>query len=393
MQNSPSTRHVREQERWASRDITSPRAGPAQRKAEERASPSRDPRFVKGLRDVRPKGNVFRGREPYPVEAMKRKDILRKLEERLARGEINEKTYLEIKGRYESEPEEPEELGEADLPNADLGTTIGNVVAQATAGASRAAGDAVRAVGDAMRAMDFSGIGTKLSDETIKIVGSGVVSGNPVRTVEFVAAGGAKVQGSLEAEVARISGSCVFEGDVHVEEFHCSGSARIAGKLTAEDVESSGSLQVEGDIEAEDISVSGALQVKGSVSVEDFHSSGSVRIDGPVKAEDFHSSGSVRIDGGLKAEDVMIDLGGNSRITTIEAEDIRVKATGGFFRVRGDLSADRIEGTDLELEATTAAFVKGEEVTIGPHCKIDVVEARELRVHQSSEVRERRTPS
>ena len=58
---------------------------------------------------------------------MKRKDILRKLEERLARGEINEKTYLEIKGRYESEPEEPEELGEADLPNADLGTTIGNV--------------------------------------------------------------------------------------------------------------------------------------------------------------------------------------------------------------------------------------------------------------------------
>jgi len=39
---------------------------------------------------------------------MKRKDILRKLEERLARGEINEKTYLEIKARYESEPDEPE---------------------------------------------------------------------------------------------------------------------------------------------------------------------------------------------------------------------------------------------------------------------------------------------
>jgi len=325
---------------------------------------------------------------------MKRKDILRKLEERLARGEINEKTYLEIKARYDAEPEEPEEeLGEANLPFADLGATIGATVASAAAEASMAAGEAVRVVGEAMRGIDFSGMGTRLSDEAIKIVGSGVVSGNPVKTVEFVAAGSARVQGPLEAESAHVSGSCAFEGDVHVEEFHCSGSARIAGKLAAEDVESSGSLQVDGNIEAEDISVSGSLQVKGSVTAEDFHSSGSVRVEGPLTTEDFHSSGSVRIDGGLTADDVMIDLGGNSRIATIVANDIRVKATGGFFRVRGDLSADRIEGNDVELEATTAAFVKGDDVTIGPHCKIDVVEARQLRVHQSSEVRERRTAS
>src|SRR5436309_2158357 len=180
---------------------------------------------------------------------MKRKDILRKLEERLARGEINEKTYLEIKARYESEPEEPEESEEAASPNVDLGSAIGGAVAQATADATRMANDAVRAVGDAMRAVDFSGGTTKLSDETIRIVGSGVVSGNPV------------------------------------------------------------------------------------------------------------------------------------------------KATGGFFRVRGELAVDRIEAEDIELEATTAAFVKGESVVIGPHCKIDIVEAKRLSVHQSSEVRERRTAS
>ena len=175
---------------------------------------------------------------------MKRKDILRKLEERLARGEINEKTYLEIKARYESEPEEPEELGEAELPNVDFAATIGNAVAQATADASRAAGDAARAVGEAMRAMDFSGIGagTKLSDEAIKIVGSGVVSGNPVKTVEFRSAGSARVQGSLIAEVARVAGACSFEGDVQVEEFRSAGSVRIAGNLNAETIESSGSL-------------------------------------------------------------------------------------------------------------------------------------------------------
>src|SRR6266581_7303001 len=77
-------------------------------------SPSR-PGNASGLdagdtaRDPRAKGNVFRGSELSPVEPMRRKDILRRLEERLARGEISETTYLEIKARYESEPEEPEE--------------------------------------------------------------------------------------------------------------------------------------------------------------------------------------------------------------------------------------------------------------------------------------------
>src|SRR2546422_1062296 len=218
---------------------------------------------------------------------MKRKDILRKLEERLARGEINEKTYLEIKARYDSEPEEPEESEPSQPAMPDLGEAIGAVVAQATAEAGR----------------------------------------------------------------------------------HAEHAGHVIG-------ETSGALQVDGSIEAEEISSSGSLTVKG-------------RVDG----EEFRSSGSVRIDGGLKAEEVAIDLGGTSKISTIEAEEIRVKATGGFFRIRGELTADRIEGEEIELEATTAAFVKGEEVRIGPHCHIDVVEGKELVVHSSSEVRERRTPS
>ncbi len=307
---------------------------------------------------------------------MKRKDILRKLEERLARGEINEKTYLEIKARYDSEPEEPEESEASEAAMPDLGEAIGAVVAQATAEASRHAEHAAHVVGEAMRAVDFSGIGTKLSEESIKILGSGVVSGNPIKTVEFKSAGSARVQGPLEAETARIAGSCICDSDVHVEEFRAAGSTRIAGNLKAEEVETSGSLQVDGSIEAEEISSSGSLIVKG-------------RVD----AEEFRLSGSVRIDGGLKAEEVEIDLQGTSKIPTIEAEEIRVKATGGFFRIRGELTADRIEGEEIELEATTAALVKGDEVRIGPHCHIDVVEAKELVVHSSSEVRERRTLS
>jgi cytoskeletal protein CcmA (bactofilin family) len=311
---------------------------------------------------------------------MKRKDILRKLEERLARGEINEKTYLEIKARYELEPDEPEDLGEATLPNVDLSATIGNAVAQATAEAARVAEEATRFVGDTMRAMDFTGVvsgrSAKLSDESIKIVGSGVVRGNPIRTHEFKSAGSARVQGTLIAEVAKVAGSCTFEGDVQVEEFRSAGSVHIVGDLKAESVEASGSLQVDGSIHAEEISSGGSLHVKGA-----------------VESEKFESGGAIRLDGGLKAEEIRIDLGGSSKVSKMEGESIQVKATGGFFRVRGDLMAERIEGESVELEATTAKLVKGENVNIGPLCKVDTVEARNLVVHESSEVRERRTAS
>lgn len=299
---------------------------------------------------------------------MKRGEILRRLEERLARGEISERTYLEIKSRYESEPEEPQE---AAAPSP--GFALEEVIARATDEATHAAEQAARAVGEAMRAVDFTGGGARLSEETIKIVGSGVVSGNPVRTQEFKCAGSGRVRGNLEAQDAHVAGACAFDGDVRVEEFRSSGSSQIAGSLSATEVEASGSLQVEKDVHAQEISASGSLSVGGQ-----------------VVTNEFRSSGGVRIGSDLKAQEVAIDLGGHCSIRTIEAQEVRVKATGGFFRARGELICERITGQEILLEGTNAALVVGEEVRIGPHCRIDAVEARDLVVHESSEVKERR---
>jgi len=300
---------------------------------------------------------------------MKRTEILRRLEERLARGEISEKTYVEIKARYDAEPEEPEPVERT--AEASLEETVSRIKEDAV----RAAAEATRAVGEAMRAADFSGIGVHLSEEAIRIAGSGVVTGQPVRTREFKAAGSARVQGDLEADVAKVAGSCAFEGNVRADEFRSSGSSRIAGSLKADTVESSGSLQCEKDCQADEVVASGSL-----------------RVGGMLKADEVHASGAIQIGGGLEAEEVHLELGGSSSIPTIRAEEIHVRSTGGFLRSRGDLTADRIEGEEIWLEGTTASFVKGEEVRIGPHCHIDVVEAEDLVVHESSEVKERRVP-
>ncbi len=318
---------------------------------------------------------------------MKRSEVLQRLEERLARGEISEKTYLDIKARYEAEPEAPET---ASVPAPNLDASVHEAVQRATEAAMQASAESMRAVNDSMqavhdsmrgvrdsmRAMDFSGMGVRISDEEIRIAGTGVVSGNPVKTVEFRASGSAQVRGPLECESVKVSGSCDFDGDVRCVDYRSSGASRIAGSLECQDLEASGALQVSKDVHAGDISTSGAF-----------------RVDGSVVSQDFDSHGSVRIQGGLKAQDVSIELGGDSAIGSIEGQDISVRVAGTFMRSRGDLTVDRIVGEDVDLIRTTAKFVQGQDVRIGPHCRIDVVVAQDLVVHESSEVKERRVPN
>lgn len=116
-------------------------------------------------------------------------------------------------------------------------------------------------------------------------------------------------------------------------------------------------------------------------------------MNGDVHGQDFHSSGSIRIEGDLKVVDVDIELGGSSKVRAIEGRDISVRTTGGFLRSRGDLTAERITGQDVDLEGTSVGQVQGQDVRIGPHCRVDVATAQELVVHESSEVKERRVPA
>ncbi len=317
---------------------------------------------------------------------MKRKEILQRLEERLARGEISEKTYLDIKARYDAEPEEADV---APPPGPSLEESIHESVQRATQAAFQASQESMRAANESMRAMqdsmqrvrdsalsmEFSGMGVKIAGDQIRIVGAGSVSGNPVKTVEFRAAGSAQVRGPLEAETVKVSGSCDFDGDVHAVEFRSSGSSRIAGSLRSQDVDISGALEVSKDLEAVDIASSGAL-----------------RVDGSLTGQDFHSSGSIQIQGDFKVQDVVIELAGDSKIGSIQGQDVSVRAGGGLVRARGDLTVGRIVAQDIDLVRTTASYVEGQDVRIGPHCHIDVVVARELTVHESSEVKERRAP-
>jgi cytoskeletal protein CcmA (bactofilin family) len=319
---------------------------------------------------------------------VKRSEILRRLEERLARGEISEKTYVEIKARYEAEPEEPEpqdvangaegHAGHAGHPE-DLGILIERTIRESVEPMLRNMPDLERRIRESvepaisgMRFADF-GEGVQSRNGNVKIVGSGVVTGNPVRANEFKSAGSGRVVGDLEATVAKAAGSCVFEGNVTAREFHTAGSAKVAGQLRGTEIHSSGSLSVGGDVESHEVHVRGSMTVGGRTTAHEFRLSGGGKFGGP-----------------LEAREVDIELGGDVSAPVIHGTEVNVRRPGGFFRGRCELRADRIAAREVNLECTTANLVVGEEVVIGPHCRIGVVEARELTVHESSEVKERR---
>ena len=319
---------------------------------------------------------------------MKRADVLRRLEERLARGEISEKTYLEIKARYEAEPEEPAQEVADEVPRGrpgyaghpeDLGSLIERTIRESLEPALRNMPDLERRIRESvepalsgMRFADF-GEGVQSRNGYVKIAGSGVVTGNPVRAREFKSAGSGKVVGDLDADIAKAAGSCLFEGNVTAREFHTAGSARVNGRLLGKEVHSSGSLAVGGDIESREVHVRGNVDVGGRTTAEEFHLSGAGRFGGP-----------------LESREVQIELGGDVTAPVIHGTEVTVRRPGGFFRGRCELRADRIAAHEVNLECTTANLVVGEEVVIGPHCRIEVVEARDLTVHESSEVKERR---
>ncbi len=317
---------------------------------------------------------------------MRKEDLLRRLEERLARGEISERTYLDIKARYDAMPERPEPsespeepmLNVADASLRDLEgfiqKTVERAMGQVAQGLQSVYGseefekrmeDVGRRVEAALGHMTPT---VETGDRTVVIRGSGVVSGD-TSLEEFRCAGSGRVEGDLRAEEVRIDGACKIEGSCDCEEFSSSGTTRVGADLRAEEVDNSGALQVGGSLKAAEVTAEGSLEVAGW-----------------LRADEFISRGRFNIGGGLEAKEVDISLSGNSRVPVIKANEVRVRRG----KKNGELEADTIEANEVYLESTKALHVKGTEVRIGPFCTIGSVEARELEVHESSTVGEKR---
>lgn len=202
----------------------------------------------------------------------------------------------------------------------------------------------------------------------VKINGSGRINGD-LECKEFSINGSGDVMGNIIAEKARVNGSSHMVGDLKAEELRISGSADLGGALNAGSLRISGSTTVQKNVDARQIKIDGTLKASGDCSAEIFESNGAFDIGGLLNADTINvnlygwKSRAREIGGGR----ISVSLGGSAGFAVL-----RAIFTLGLYNP--SLEADLIEGDEILLENTTARIVRGNNITIGRGCNIDLVE-------------------
>ncbi|MFC4778210.1 hypothetical protein ACFO9Q_15525 [Paenibacillus sp. GCM10023252] len=175
--------------------------------------------------------------------------------------------------------------------------------------------------------------------------------------------------------------------DLTSESFEAHGHVRLGGDLRTEELSSHGHLSIQGDLLAATGSLDGMATVRGRVRGEQLELNGMLTVHGDCEVEQLKVNGNLEVRGLLSAGTLDIQLHGSSKAAEIGVESIRVRKlprskwhalwSWAIPKLNPELEAHTIEGDEIELTLTTAQYVRGNRVVIGPGCVIGRVEYRD----------------
>lgn len=235
----------------------------------------------------------------------------------------------------------------------------------------------------------------------LRISGAGSAGGGSFNEVRISGAG--VISGDVDCHNLHMSGASEIKGNVRAVSVKGNGASEFKGNVTADEMEIHGGSNIKGDAEVKKVKITGGSQIDGSLHSVDVEVKGGIEIKGDCEAESFNSLGGFTIGGLLNADTIYINMGGNCRVKEIGGEKIEVrKSDSGAFAFQkmiknmfnlkyGELITDTIEGDDIYLESTTARVVRGNNITIGPGCNIDLIEYKDhINVSQGASVKEQK---
>ena len=219
---------------------------------------------------------------------------------------------------------------------------------------------------------------------SFKVSGMGNIKGN-VKAGSVRISGTASIKGNLTTlDDITISGAGDIEGDIKTKHIKVSGVSKINGNLECEEMVVSGTTTIGGDALARKIKISGTSNIHGSIHGEEVEMRGAADIGGDCECENFKAYGGFKIGGLLNAGDIDIKIYYKCSVNEIGGEKISIRKSDGFieigriiksiFNIPEYLITQSIEGDDIYIENTIAKVVRGNNVTIGPECEIDLVE-------------------
>lgn len=280
---------------------------------------------------------------------MNKEEILKKLEERLAKGEISERTYLEIKARYDKVPEDKGQQPNEDANGFDIHVEIPEISIP------------------------------PINVEFPKVIRTGQ---------KFVVMGSGHADGDVKSEVCRVAGSCTIEGSVETNEWRSAGSAKVKGGVKTDSFKSAGSMVIGTNVESDMFECAGKCVVAGSLKSDSIKFGGALETGGTIACDSLHGVGRLKAPS-VKADSITLELQGTSEVREITADVIEVRSLARVFS-QGEMASEEIHGESIYLENTKCKLVSGDSVTIGPNCEIETVEFRSnLKIHLSAKVKKK----
>ncbi|MGB9979112.1 bactofilin family protein [Methanobacterium sp.] len=232
----------------------------------------------------------------------------------------------------------------------------------------------------------------------IRIMGEGRINGD-INCNDLKINGEGTLDGNLKAtNTVRILGEGRLVGNVDCTDFKVNGEGEVDGNLKAEGtVTIRGETDIGGNLNAQKVKVQGELEVNGELFADEAKITGNLNATGDCNAEIFTVEGGLTIDGLLNADVLKINLYWPCKVHEIGGSEITVKKSGklSFLGLKNmvtlggqnELTVDIIEGDNVYLENTKAKVVRGNNVTIGYGCKIELVEYKEnFRQDEKSEI-------
>ena len=222
----------------------------------------------------------------------------------------------------------------------------------------------------------------------VRIMGEGRISGD-IDCNDLKVNGEGTVDGNLKAtNTVSILGEGRLGGNVDCTDFKVNGEGEVDGNLKAEGtVTIRGETEIKGNLKAQKVKIQGELEVSGELFTDEAKITGNINVDGDCNAEIFTVEGGLTIDGLLNSDILKINLYWPCKVHEIGGSEITVKKSGklSFLGLKNrimpggqnELTADIIEGDEVYLENTKAKVVRGNNVTIGSGCKIELVEYKE----------------
>jgi hypothetical protein len=222
--------------------------------------------------------------------------------------------------------------------------------------------------------------------QNIRITGTATAAGGYYNHVRIVGEG--KLTGDIDCITFGCTGTTDITGQFVSQMFKVHGTTVVNGTVSNDKTTVNGEMTVHGDATIRDGKINGQLNVKNNLFGQELKLYGMVQVDGDCEIDRLYGKGAFDVKGLLNAGQMDVQLYWPSQANEIGGEHITVKKAQGIsgmmkslfdmFKIQPDarLTARSIEGDDIVLENTTAQFVRGNNVTIGPGCHIEHVEYR-----------------